>query len=65
LVGSNPERIVTEFNRLHRSGRKSNPSPRYWDGYAAKRIIKVFVDDFCPEWSSMTAGWSVEEPGQH
>jgi UDP-N-acetylglucosamine 2-epimerase (non-hydrolysing) len=65
LVGSNPERIITEFNRLHRSGQKSNPSPRYWDGYAAKRIIKVLVDDFCPEYSSMTAGWGVEDLGQH
>jgi UDP-N-acetylglucosamine 2-epimerase (non-hydrolysing) len=63
LVGSNPERIITEFNRLHRSVQKSNPSPRYWDGYAAKRIIKVLVDDFCPEWSSVTAGWGVKDLG--
>jgi UDP-N-acetylglucosamine 2-epimerase (non-hydrolysing) len=49
LAGSNPERIITEFNRLYRSGTKSNPSPRYWDGNAAKRIIKVLVDDFWPE----------------
>ena len=49
LAGSNPARIITEFNRLYRSGQKSNPSPRYWDGNAAKRIIKVLVDDFWPE----------------
>jgi UDP-N-acetylglucosamine 2-epimerase (non-hydrolysing) len=49
LAGSNPEKIITEFNRLYRSGQKSNPSPLYWDRNAAKRIIKVLVDDFWPE----------------
>ena len=49
LAGSHPERIITEFNRLYRSGRKSNLPPRYWDGNAAKRIIKVLSDDFWPE----------------
>ena len=48
LVGSSPERIIREFNRLSVSGQKQlNRSPRYWDGNAAKRIIRVFVDDFC------------------
>jgi UDP-N-acetylglucosamine 2-epimerase len=56
LAGSNPERIITEFNRLYRSGQKSNLSPRYWDGNAAKRIIKVLVDDFSPQRSLVAAG---------
>jgi UDP-N-acetylglucosamine 2-epimerase (non-hydrolysing) len=48
LVGSSPERIIREFNRLSVSGQKQlNRSPRYWDGNAAKRIIRVLVDDFC------------------
>ena len=48
LVGSSPERIIREFNRLSVSGQKQlNGSPRYWDGNAAKRIIRVLVDDFC------------------
>jgi UDP-N-acetylglucosamine 2-epimerase (non-hydrolysing) len=60
LVGSNPEKIITEFNRLYQDEQKSNRSPRYWDGNAAKRIIKVLVNDFCPEQSSVTAGWDLE-----
>jgi UDP-N-acetylglucosamine 2-epimerase (non-hydrolysing) len=54
LAGSNPERIITEFNRLFRSVQKSNRSLLYWDGNAAKRIIKVLVDDFFPERSLVT-----------
>jgi UDP-N-acetylglucosamine 2-epimerase (non-hydrolysing) len=47
LVGSSPERIIREFNRLSVSRQKQlNRSPRYWDGNAAKRIIRVLVDDF-------------------
>jgi UDP-N-acetylglucosamine 2-epimerase (non-hydrolysing) len=59
LVGSNPEKIITEFNRLYHDEQKAMRSPRYWDGHAAKRIIKVLVDDFCPERSSVTAGWDL------
>jgi UDP-N-acetylglucosamine 2-epimerase (non-hydrolysing) len=54
LVGSNPEKIIIEFNRVYRSGRKSNAAPRYWDGNAAKRIIKVLVDDFYADPSLLT-----------
>ena len=57
LADSNPEKIITEFNRLFRSVQKSNRSPRYWDGNAAKRIIKVLVDDFFPERSLDAAEW--------
>ena len=46
LVGSSPEKIIGEFDRLSLERRKLNRSPRYWDGNAAKRIIKVLVDDF-------------------
>lgn len=56
LVGSDPEKIVKEFNRLSLSEQKLNRSPRYWDGNAAKRIIKVLVDDFSPQRSLFAAG---------
>jgi UDP-N-acetylglucosamine 2-epimerase (non-hydrolysing) len=56
LVGSYPERILREFNGVFRRGEKLNPSPRCWDGNAAKRIIKVLLDDFLPERSSVGAG---------
>jgi UDP-N-acetylglucosamine 2-epimerase (non-hydrolysing) len=49
LVGSDPEKIIREFDRVYRNEQKSNRSPRFWDGNAAKRIIKVLVDDFSPE----------------
>jgi len=49
LVGSDPEKIIREFDRLSLSGKKSNRSPLYWDGNAAKRIIKVLIDDCFPE----------------
>lgn len=55
LVGSDPEKIVREFNRLSLSEQKLNRSPRYWDGNAAKRIIKVLVDGFSPQRSLVAA----------
>jgi UDP-N-acetylglucosamine 2-epimerase (non-hydrolysing) len=58
LVGSDPEKIIREFDRVYCNEQKSNRSPRYWDGNAAKRIIKVLVDDFFPERSSVTAAGS-------
>lgn len=47
LAGSNPEKIIREFNRARRKRNTVNRSPRYWDGKAANRIIKVLFDDFC------------------
>ena len=65
LAGSDPQKIVKEFDRIQSSERKLDRWPRFWDGNAAKRIIKVLVDDFCPEWSLLTAGWDIEDLGQH
>lgn len=48
LVGANPAKIITEFNRLYRNEQQSHQSPRYWDGQAAKRIINLLVDEFLP-----------------
>lgn len=52
LVGSNPEKLIIEFDRVHRDGKKLNQFPPYWDGNAAKRIIKVLVDELYPMVSS-------------
>jgi UDP-N-acetylglucosamine 2-epimerase (non-hydrolysing) len=46
LVGSNPERIITEFERVCRNGGNPQASPRFWDGNAATRIIDVLIKDF-------------------
>jgi UDP-N-acetylglucosamine 2-epimerase (non-hydrolysing) len=53
LVGSTPAKIITEFDRLSRKEQQSDRSPPYWDGNAAKRIIKVLVDEFLPVESSV------------
>jgi UDP-N-acetylglucosamine 2-epimerase (non-hydrolysing) len=59
LVGSIPERIVTEFNRLYSGDRRSTVSPRHWDGHAAKRIVKVLMDDFYPGRSVVNSEWGL------
>jgi UDP-N-acetylglucosamine 2-epimerase (non-hydrolysing) len=64
LAGSNPEKIISEFNRASRNRRKSNRSPRYWDGNAAKRIIKVLLDELSPERSLGVPGWGLEPGSQ-
>lgn len=60
LAGSNPERIVTEFNRLCDNDRRPTLSPHHWDGDAAKRIIKVLMDDFYPGRSIVNSAWGLE-----
>lgn len=56
LVGSSPEKIVAEFNRVQGERRGHQRSPRYWDGNAAKRIIKVLANDFLPHRSIAIPG---------
>jgi UDP-N-acetylglucosamine 2-epimerase (non-hydrolysing) len=60
LVGSSPEKIVDEFSQLFRNGRQSGRCPRYWDGHAAKRIVKVLIDDFRPGTSGVDPSWGLE-----
>lgn len=49
LVGSGPENIMKEFNRVYRAVRGSQRSPRYWDGNAARRIVKILAKEFLPD----------------
>ncbi len=49
LVGSSPENIIREFNKVCANGTRPQRSPRYWDGNAANRIIRVLVNDFSPD----------------
>jgi UDP-N-acetylglucosamine 2-epimerase (non-hydrolysing) len=53
LAGSDPHKIIQEFDRVLCNEPKSDRFPRFWDGDAAKRIIKVLVDDFLSERSSV------------
>jgi UDP-N-acetylglucosamine 2-epimerase (non-hydrolysing) len=57
LVGSSPERIVNEFIKASQGRSRCHSSPKYWDGNAAKRILKVLFDDFCLEQSLRVPHW--------
>jgi UDP-N-acetylglucosamine 2-epimerase (non-hydrolysing) len=46
LVGNDPEKILTAFDRVCRNASETKRTPPYWDGSAADRIIKILVDDF-------------------
>ena len=60
LVGSNPKRIVREFTKVSHRKLKRHSSPKYWDGNAAKRILKVLLNDFLPERSIKVPHWEIE-----
>jgi UDP-N-acetylglucosamine 2-epimerase (non-hydrolysing) len=49
LVGSNPELILAAFNRVLWRSASVKRSPRFWDGQAAQRIIKILVEEMSPE----------------
>lgn len=45
LVGSDPERIHKAFGRIIKSGKRSAKRvPQFWDGQAARRIVKILAD---------------------
>jgi UDP-N-acetylglucosamine 2-epimerase (non-hydrolysing) len=60
LAGSNPEKIIAEFNRAHSNRSQSSRVPSYWDGNAARRIIEVLLDDFHSKRSLVAAASSLE-----
>jgi len=60
LVGSNPERIPEAFRVACAKERNSVCSPKYWDGYAAKRILKVLANEYYPENVGCLTGWASE-----
>jgi UDP-N-acetylglucosamine 2-epimerase (non-hydrolysing) len=49
LVGSDPELIKRAFDKVLTRGQRTEKTPQYWDGQAAKRIIQILVDEFFPE----------------
>jgi len=44
LVGADPKKIVAEFSRVLHEGPKPLSTPPYWDGQAARRIVKILSD---------------------
>jgi UDP-N-acetylglucosamine 2-epimerase (non-hydrolysing) len=41
LVGADPQKIIAEFSRVLQQSPKPQSVPPYWDGQAARRIVKV------------------------
>ena len=66
LVGSNVEGIRREFHRACQGDRGHRRAPRYWDGHAARRIIKILVEEFIPGRSISVPAWKTRlvEAGQ-
>ncbi len=48
LVGSNPEKILSEAYTILDSGGKKGRLPKLWDGKAASRIVKIIADSLSP-----------------
>ena len=44
LVGNNPDKIINIALNVLKSGRPRKKVPKYWDGKAAERIIKILKD---------------------
>ena len=45
LVGSDCKKIIEEFTRVVRGQREIPSAPQLWDGYAARRIIRILVEE--------------------
>ncbi len=46
LVGTNKEKIIKEFRKILNNRHKKSKIPKYWDGHAAKRIVKILLKEF-------------------
>jgi UDP-N-acetylglucosamine 2-epimerase (non-hydrolysing) len=55
LVGSDPRKILKEFHRILGGERPSCGTPRYWDGKAAQRIVKILAEH-CSHGSDTATG---------
>jgi UDP-N-acetylglucosamine 2-epimerase (non-hydrolysing) len=58
LVGSDPGKIIEEFSRVLRGTRKTSPSPKFWDGNAARRIIQALVENQMPAQETPPSPWA-------
>ena len=45
LVGSDCKKIIEEFTRVVRGQREIPSAPQLWDGHAARRIIRILVEE--------------------
>ena len=44
LVGSDPEKIISEFSSVFNGARQAVMPPPFWDGQAAKRIVQTILE---------------------
>jgi UDP-N-acetylglucosamine 2-epimerase (non-hydrolysing) len=58
LVGADPEKIIQEFSRVLHGARRPVPPPQFWDGNAAKRIVRILVEELTPARNSAAPSWS-------
>ena len=47
IVGQDPQRILDAVGDVLRTGGKAGRVPEYWDGNAAKRIVRVLREVYC------------------
>jgi len=58
LVGSSPARIEEAFHTVC-GGKNGTPgAPQFWDGQAAKRIVKVLVNELLPKSAESLTAWA-------
>lgn len=65
LVGTNPTKIKTALTQAIDRERNSGRTPQFWDGSAAKRIVKILHADYCPLGDGMASEWNLQvDPGR-
>ena len=62
LVGSDPKKIYEAFTSVVRDRRGGAKFPRYWDGQAASRIVRI-LNGWAPVANSLSFGKSMLESG--
>ena len=55
LVGSDPKRIMREFDRLSSVNHRRIRRPPLWDGHASRRIVKILANQLIPQSRSAVA----------
>jgi UDP-N-acetylglucosamine 2-epimerase (non-hydrolysing) len=60
LVGADSEKIIREFSRVLNGARQPMPAPHFWDGHAARRIVRILVEELTPSLNSAAPSWSAE-----
>jgi UDP-N-acetylglucosamine 2-epimerase (non-hydrolysing) len=60
LVGADSEKIIREFSRVLNGARQPAPPPHFWDGHAARRIVRTLVEELMPSVNSAVPSWSDE-----